>query len=62
MARVADAVLKFAVTRENHQALGVIVEPTSGVNPGQVNEVAQGYAAVMVRKLAHDLKGFVKEN
>jgi len=62
VSRVADTVLKFAVVRQDHQPLGVIVESACRVNAGQVNEVGQGCARVMSGKLAHDLEGFIEEN
>lgn len=61
-ARVADACLQRAVVGEQQQAFGIVVEASGRVNAGQVDEIGQHRATVLVAELAEHQEGLVEKN
>ena len=63
---MAEVVLKFPMTSENHQPFAVMIQATDGIDIGYWNEVLKGAplsrtCGLRVSELTEDVEGLVKK-
>ena len=63
---MAEMMLKFTMTGQNHQSFAVMIQPTDGIHIGDWNEAFEsaalsGTRRLCISKLTEDVEGLVKK-